>query len=299
MKLAIAILLAGCASLTSSSESTAPATAAVSSEPTHASRAESPRYAFADATTPEHALFDAINAARTAAGVPALAWSEQVSFIAHHATSAQLEIGELSLADIAVDVALADDVDAAVQAWLADSHRREQLLSATATQLGIGVTTTGDGRVSATAVTFHEPPAIDPGAFARQIEAKLESRERSLDPDLRSIAQTVAVDLAAGWTPDDVAPLIQSRLRGIDRRWTKIRNSMTRLVDLSKLERDDQLAAALLHGERADDLGVGVAQGPHRDSGDGAIWVVVLYAEAPDEAFAKPLGGYIFSPRAL
>jgi len=294
VKLAIAIALAGCAPLASASEPAAPP-----SEPAHASRAEPPRYALADATAPEHALFGAINAARVAEGAPALAWSEQVSFIAHHATSAQLDLGELSLADINVDIAVADDVDTAARAWLADPHRRAQLLAAGATDVGIGVTTTGDGRVSATAVTFRMPPVIDAGAFARHVEAKLESRDRKLDPDLRSIAQTVAADLAAGWTRSDVEPLIQSRLRGIDRRWTKIRNSMTRLVDVSKLERDDQLVAALLHGERADDLGVGVAQGAHRDSGDGAIWLVVLYAEAPDEALAKPFGGYMFDPHPM
>jgi hypothetical protein len=71
---------------------------------------------------------------------------------------------------------------------------------------------------------------------------------------------------------------------------------MTRLADPAGLERA-RLAELLLHGEHADDVGVGVAQGAHPAEGDGSIWVVVLYAETQDEVIAKPHGEMIFAPR--
>jgi uncharacterized protein YkwD len=264
---------------------------------THAVRVEAPRYELTSASAPEQQLFFAINDARVAAGVPALAWSDQVSYIAHNATSTQLDFGNLALADIAVDLATADTVDAAVQAWLGNDQRRAHLLTSNATQIGIGVTVSDDGRVAATAVTFRVPAKIDAGSFAYRVEAQLESRERKLDPDLRSIAQAAAAQLAAGYTRADVAPLIQSWVRGSERRWSKIRNSFTKLADASALERGDELVAALLRGDHADDIGVGVAQGPHPEAGDGAIWLVVIYAETPPEEVAKPMGDYIFSSR--
>jgi Cysteine-rich secretory protein family len=256
----------------------------------------SPRYAFADATPLEQKLFAAINDARAAAGVAALGWNEQVSFVAHTATSPQLDLGQLAFASLTVDLAIADDVHGVVASWLGDDHRRAQLLDPSATQVGVGVKLGSDGRVAATAVTFHAPPAIDTASFATRIAAKLESRERKLDPELRSIAQAVADQLSHGATRPDVEPFIQSRLRGIDRRWTKIRHSMTRLADPANLERDDRLADVLLHGDHADDVGVGVAQGTHPAEGDGSIWVVVLYAETPDEVVAKPHGESGFAP---
>ncbi|HEY3806767.1 MAG TPA: CAP domain-containing protein [Kofleriaceae bacterium] len=263
----------------------------------HAPHAEPARYGLATATPPEHQLFVAINNARVAAGLPALAWSDQVSYIAHTATSSQLDFGELAVADIAVDLATADDVDAAVQAWLGNDRRRAHLLSTNATEIGIGVTATADGRIAATAVTFRVPPKIDDSSFAHDVEAQLESRDRKLDPDLRTIAQAAAAKLAIGWTRAEIAPLVQSRLRGLDARWSKIRNSITRLSDASALEHGDQLVTALLRGDRADDIGVGVAQGPNPAAGDGAIWVVVIYAETPPDEISKREGDYIFSPR--
>jgi len=241
------------------------------------------RYAFATATDAEHQLFAAVNDTRAAAGLAPLRWSDEVAAVAHQSGS-QLDLGKLAVAELSVNLATADDVKAALAGWLHDDRERAHILSPTITQIGVAVTPTADGRVAATAVVFHTPAPIDTAALAKHIGAVLESRERTLDGDLRTIAQAAATKLAAHGSTDDVFAMIQSQLRGPDARWEKVRNSITRLGDAGDLERDDQLVARLLGGQPADELGVGVAQGAHPEAGDGAIWVVVLFGQlAPPE----------------
>lgn len=258
-----------------------------------------PQYAFASASDDEHRLFAAINDARVAIGVGALVWNDQVSFVAHAQSPDQpFDFGEMTLNNLSIESAKADTVDTAAQAWLNDEKVGAKLLSAYVTQIGIAVTETAGIRTT-TAIVFRTPSSIDTTALASHVAGVLESRDRRRDTDLRSIAQTAALELAAGTQRKDVLPMIQARLRGFDRKWTNIHQSMTRLADIHELESDDVLAEKLLNDEAAPsaddvDLGVGVAQGAHPETGDGAIWIVVLYAEIPAEEVARPLGGYAF-----
>jgi hypothetical protein len=223
------------------------------------------RYVFATASDAEHQLFAAINDARIAAGLAPLRWSEEIAAVAHQG-GAQLDFGKLALAELSVNLATADDAAAAVAGWLHDDHERGHFLSATVTQIGVAVSPTADGRVAATAVVFRTPAPIDTAALAKHVDAVLQSRDRTLDGDLQTIAQQAAEKLAAHDPTDDVFAMIQSQLRGPDSRWEMVRNSITRLGDAADLERDDQLVARLLGGQPADQFGVGVAQGKHPES---------------------------------
>ncbi len=256
-----------------------------------------PKYAFAIASDDEHRLFAAINDARVTAGLRPLAWNEQVSFVAHATLADEpFDFGDMTLNNLSIESAKATTVDAGVAAWLNNTKVGPKFLSADVTQIGIAVAVTGDTK-RATAIVFRTPTPIDTTALASRVAGAIESRERRRDTDLRSIAQTAATELAAGTQRNDVLPMIQSRLRGFDRKWTNIHQSMTRLGDVSELESDDVLAQRLLTADSADvdvdvDVGVGVAQGPHPEAGDGAIWIVVLYAEIPAAEIARPFGGY-------
>jgi hypothetical protein len=276
---------------------TAPMIAPVA--PPVVARQVAPHYAFASASDAEHRLFAAINDARATAGLAPLAWNDQVSFVAHAQSADQpFDFGTLTLNNLSIESAKGDTVDAAAQAWLNDEKVSAKFLSAYVTQIGIAVVETA-GTMTATAIVFRTPSSIDTDALASHVAGVLESRERRRDTDLRSIAQTAAMELAAGTQRRDVLPMIQSRLRGFDRKWTNIHQSMTRLDDLHDLDSDDVLAKKLLNAETVPsaedvDLGVGVAQGAHPEAGDGAIWIVVLYAEIPAQEVSRPPGGYAF-----
>ncbi|HEX3475506.1 MAG TPA: hypothetical protein VHT91_10820, partial [Kofleriaceae bacterium] len=53
----------------------------------------------------------------------------------------------------------------------------------------------------------------------------------------------------------------------------RIGRVISAVADLDRID-----GAGLLGGDPVDELGVGIAQGPHPEIGDNAIWIVVLLA---------------------
>jgi uncharacterized protein YkwD len=234
-----------------------------------------PGYALATAQPGERELLDAINSARGSAGVAALAWSDQIAFVAHDPTQ-KYDFGTLAYADIRIDTAIAPDGSAALQYWLGDTTQRSNLLAPTATHAGVAVKSDDLGHVAATVITVRAPPAIDTQALAKRIATvlvpihytvSLEGKRRQPD-DFRYAAQAAADNLAAGGSPDDVRAVVLS--------WTPTGvTSIARIPDVEMLADDDHLRK-LLHNQAATAFGVGVAQGNDREHGRGAVWVVIV-----------------------
>ena len=50
-------------------------------------------------------------------------------------------------------------------------------------------------------------------------------------------------------------------------------------MDVVVLSKHAHRIEVVLGESRVDDIGIGIAQGPHPEIGDGAIWIVVLLAQ--------------------
>jgi uncharacterized protein YkwD len=251
---------------------------------------DSPHYPLTAATRPEQHLFNAINDTRRAAGVAPLVWNEHVSLIARvssgrirdapgEAPLHAADYGDLTLTDISENVARASTVDDAQLAWMSDARQRANLLSPHVTQIGVGVVEATDGSLCATAIVFGVTQVSDTRTIAARIASVLTVEHGPrVDAELATVAQEFATKLAAGARTDDVWPAMQSELSRVDRKYVNFRYSVTKLAALDQLP-GDHIVEKLMNGQAADDAGVGVAQSPHPEIGNGALWVVVVYAE--------------------
>ncbi|HEX4453224.1 MAG TPA: CAP domain-containing protein [Kofleriaceae bacterium] len=234
-----------------------------------------PGYALVTAQPSERELLDAINRERGSAGVAPLAWCDQVALVAHDPTQ-KYDFGTLAYDDIRIDSAIAPDLVAALQYWLGDMVQRANILSPTATHVGIAVKTDELGHVGATVITVRVPPAVDPRELVKRIaavlvpmhsSASLETKRRQPD-NFRFAAQAAADQLATGGSPDDVRAVVLSWApSGI--------TSVARIPDVAVLAEDDNVGK-LLHNPAATAFGAGVAQGTDREHGRGAVWIVIV-----------------------
>jgi hypothetical protein len=156
---------------------------------------------------------------------------------------------------------------------------RANLMASVATHLGIGIAfgdeISGQREMFVTEVFIRIPPTIDPPAARAAIRAKLNAvRAVTDDAALGGVAQSLADDLAHGTPLDKARATATKRLEPLARRFARVGSVITAVGDLDALD-----GAALLGDGHATIAGVGVAQGPHPDLGDKAIWVVLIVAE--------------------
>jgi len=118
------------------------------------------------------------------------------------------------------------------------------------------------------------PPVIEHDKALSAVTAKLLGvRKMAIDPELTAIARDVAAQLAAGKTRDEVWPSVRRRLDTLGKVFGKVGSVMTAVSDLDGLD-----AKPLLGDYTPDSMGVGIAQGPHPDIGERAVWIVALFA---------------------
>jgi len=90
---------------------------------------------------------------------------------------------------------------------------------------------------------------------------------------LDRLAQQLADGLAAGKTAEVAYQSISGQLGGLGKYYQRVGSVITAVSDLDSVD-----GAGLLGSAAADELGLGIAQGPHPQIGDNAIWIVVLLA---------------------
>jgi hypothetical protein len=154
-------------------------------------------------------------------------------------------------------------------------------MSSAATHVGIGVV---EGDVAAekhelyvTEVFIRVPPKLDRAQTFDLVARRFQSvRPVAVDPQLSAIAQSVADGLATGQTRDAVWPAARKKLDAMPARYARIGSLVTTVADVDGIDGKD-----LLRQEKPDDIGIGIAQGPHPEIGDNAVWIVVLMADRP------------------
>jgi uncharacterized protein YkwD len=245
----------------------------------------------------ERRLFTRLNRDRAAAGLPALRWDGAVAqvargyaeemrrthLVAHISPTSGSAADRVRAAGIKTGVVLenvarAYGIDEAHQALMNSPGHRSNLMSAIATQVGIGVafgeSAAGRRELFLSQVFTRVPPALDRAQALAAVRHKL-AAARSV-PDtvgLDRLAQQLADGLAAGKSAEAAYQVIADQVSGLAHLYLRIGRVISAVADLDRID-----GAGLLGDDPVDELGLGIAQGPHPEIGDNAIWVVVLLA---------------------
>nr|HEX4318523.1 CAP domain-containing protein [Kofleriaceae bacterium] len=253
----------------------------------------------ADASDAEKRLLALVNRDRLKANLPALIWDDKVAAVARghseemHATKIVAHISPTtgSAADrvraanirtgvVLENVARAYGVGEAHEGLMNSPGHRANIMSPSATHIGIGVVlgdeVSGRREMFLTQVFIRKPPHVDPTRAADEVRARLVAARPGLvnEARLTSIAQGLADALAAGQTREQAWPTVSKRVNALNAGYARVGSVVTAVGDLSTVD-----ANTLLGDSHPDEAGVGIAQGPHPELGDNAIWIVVLMAD--------------------
>ena len=253
------------------------------------------------ATEAERRLLALVNGDRRRAGLAELQWDDAVAAVArrHSAEMRRTQVvahlspttgsaadrvraAKLKSSMVLENVARAYGV-AEAHAGLMDSPgHRLNVMSPLATHLGIGITlgelVSGRPEMFVTQVFTRVNPPIDEADTAAALHLMLSPRgTMPRAPALDRIAQKVAANLARGTPRERAWEPVAAEIAALGKTYRKVNSVITAVADLSTAE------PATLMSSPAHEIGVGVAQGPHPEIGDGAIWLVLLLAERPSK----------------
>lgn len=248
----------------------------------------------------EQRLFALVNRDRVAAGLPALVWDDKIADVARghsedmrrtkqvaHISPTTGSAGDrvraarIKTAVVLENVARAYGVGEAHQGLMNSPGHRANIMSRSATQLGIGVVfgdeALGRRELFVTQVFTRVPPKVNPKEVSATMEARIASslpRKIGTSTKLAAIAQRLADELAAGKTREQAYPLVAKQVEALGNVYARVGSVITAAADLDSLD-----GKSLLGDGVVDDIGVGVAQGPHPEIGEGAMWIVVLFGQ--------------------
>ena len=255
----------------------------------------------ADAPEAERRLLALMNHDRMAMGLPALAWDDRVAAVARAhseemrrtkvvshvspttgSAADRVRAANIKTAVVLENVARAYGVGEAHAGLMNSPGHRANLMSSTATHVGIGVVlgdeVSGRRELFVTQVFIRVPPKIDPGTVAELVRRRIAAvRPVAIDGQLASAAQGLAAGLAAGRSRDSLWPGVRRELDQLGGRYARVGSVITAVAETDTLD-----GASLLGDYKPDDIGIGIAQGTHPEIGEGAIWIVVLMAERLD-----------------
>jgi uncharacterized protein YkwD len=246
----------------------------------------------------ESRLLAMMNRDRAAANLPALLWDDRVADVAR-AHSAEMRktknvahisattgsaadrvrAAKIKTAVVLENVARAYGLGEAHQGLMNSPGHRANVMSHAATNVGIGVVfgdeISGRREIFITQVFTRVPPKVDPGKAADLVLQKIDAiRPVGNNAKLAAIAQQLADQLAAGKPRDQAYPAVKKQVDALGRMYNRVGSVITAAAELESLD-----AGTLLGDSKPDDVGIGIAQGPHPDIGEGAIWIVVLLAQ--------------------
>jgi uncharacterized protein YkwD len=250
-----------------------------------------------DPVDAEHRLLALVNRDREAAGLAALLWDDRVAAVARsHSTEMRttkvvahispttgsaadrVRVASIKTAVVLENVARAYGLGEAHQGLMNSPGHRANLMSGAATHMGIGIVfgeeVSGRREIFITQVFTRVPPKIDPARASDQLRHRIaQVKPVGNDARLVAIAQQFADQLAAGKTREQAYPAVKRQVDALGNVYNRVSSMITAVAEIDSLE-----GRAVLGDLRPDDIGIGLAQGPHPEIGDNAIWVVVLLA---------------------
>lgn len=248
----------------------------------------------------ERRLLALVNRDRQSAGLPALVWDDKVAAVSRGhseemrrtknvahispvtgSAADRVRAAKIKTAVVLENVARAYGVGEAHQGLMNSPGHRANITSRTATNIGIGVVfgdeVSGRREIFITQVFTRVPPKIDPAqATATVVQRISDGAGKPLGNavKLAAIAQQLADALAAGKTREQAYPLVKKQVDALGASYARVGSVITAAADLETLD-----GKSLLGGSAVDDIGVGIAQGPHPEIGEGAMWIVVLLGQ--------------------
>jgi hypothetical protein len=121
-------------------------------------------------------------------------------------------------------------------------------------------------------------PVIDQARTAAALHATLAPKGVPVrDLSLDGIAQRVAEGLARGTPRERAWDPVSAEVKALGKTYRKVGSVITAAADLSAIDAPS-LMSGVVH-----EVGIGVAQGPHPEIGDGALWIVLLLAERAEQ----------------
>ena len=247
----------------------------------------------------ERRLWANVNRDRTAAGLPALLWDDRVAAVArahsdemrrtHNvahispvtgSAAERVRAAKIKTGVVLENVARAYGVTEAHDGLMNSPGHRANILSSEATQIGIGVAfgdeVSGRREMFITQVFTRVPPKIERAAAIEAVRRKLAAVRSTLivQPTLSEFAQKLADAVAAGETFDVAYQRIKHQVDSIGVRYQRIASMISATANLDTVD-----GAGLIGAAASDDVGIGIAQGPHPEIGDNAIWIVLLFAD--------------------
>ncbi len=242
----------------------------------------------------ERRLFDRVNAERAHFGLPRLQWDELAARSARShseemrrtqqvmGTSPSTGTGADRLRAVGrksalalQNVARAYGVVEVHAGMMGTPSTNKAILSRAATHVGIGVVlgeqNGGRRELFVTEVFTRDNPKVDEAKAAEQLYALL-SPDGKLPrvPEFDSVAQRVAKSLATGTPRERAWDPLAGELRALRKTYPKLGTIITAAADLSMLDLK-AMVPGVVRG-----LGLGLAQGPHPEQGDGALWIVFV-----------------------
>jgi hypothetical protein len=140
-----------------------------------------------------------------------------------------------------------------------------------------GEEVSGRREIFITQVFTRVPPKIDPAQATVAVQQRIVgsvTRSIGTSVKLAAIAQQLADALATGKTREQAYPLVKRQVDALGASYARVGSVITAAADLDTID-----GKSLLGDGIVDDIGVGVAQGPHPEIGEGAMWIVVLMAQ--------------------
>ena len=248
----------------------------------------------------ERRLLALVNRDRQAAGLHALVWDDKVTAVsrAHSedmrrtknvahispttgSAADRVRAAKIKTAVVLENVARAYGIGEAHQGLMNSPGHRANITSRTATHVGIGVVfgeeVSGRREIFITQVFTRVPPKVDPPLAAVTVQQRIQSATKKpigANAKLAAIAQQLADSLAAGKTREQAYPLVKKQVDALGNTYARVGSVITAAADLDTLD-----GKSLIGESTVDEIGVGIAQGPHPEIGEGAIWIVVLLGQ--------------------
>ncbi len=246
----------------------------------------------------ERRLLALVNRDRQAAGLTALLWDDKVTavsrahsedmkktkIVAHISPTTgsaadRVRVAGIKTALVLENVARAYGVGEAHAGLMNSPGHRANVLAPLATHVGIGVVlgdeVSGRREMFLTQVFTRVPPKVDAAQAAALVHDRInKARPVKVNAGLAGVAQDLAQGLAAGKTRESLWPTAKRKLDTMNSSYARVGSVVSAAADLDSVDGKE-----LVGDYKADDIGVGIAQGNHPQIGEGAIWIVVLLAE--------------------
>lgn len=256
-----------------------------------------------DVAAQERKVIENLNAERTRAGLPALAWDDAVAGVARtlaenfsdpakRATAGQAVIENLEKAGassslLLVNPATGRSVEEASERLLASPAHRANALNTEVNHAGAGIVTVTDGtggkQVFLAEIFVRYQPPVDPKVLRRELAGAIAARREEArlpalpeDPALQEAAQRYAQEMAAakGGLPEERDTQLLDGLR-------KTYKAVSMLAGTAASPAQFAQDRKVLASGKA--IGIGLAQGDHPKLGRNASYVVVLIGEPQDK----------------